>query len=486
MQNLESTYNIAMAYLPGIIGAIVVLAVGFWIASFVANKLGKLLSENKAVKKLLHTLTNGNEGQEKGIKVIVKIVYYILVLFVLGAVLEMFNLDRMTGPINSLIDPIFAFIPNLLAAVLIGIIAYVLAFVVRMLVVKLTEKLDVDNKVSQEFSSKEGDVSISKALADIVFWLIIFLFLPLILSSLGLTGILSPLQNMINKVLQMLPNIFTAGIVLFIGWFIAGKIRDVITSLTHSVGVDSVLKNDDNDTLKLSEIIGLIAYVLVLIPVIGAGLSILGLESLARPVTNMIDQILGQVPVIFSALVIVGLAYFLGKIVGEIVTGVVAKLDLEKPLKEMNLLAKDSDVHIGALVGNFVQFIIIFFAALQAFELIGFTQITELANKFIVLLGQIGLGLVIIAAGFYVANIVAGIIKKQATKSSDLLANVAKAAIIFLSVAMGLSQMGVADKIVEMAFGYILGATALAAALAFGLGGKEEAAKFLAEKREKK
>jgi hypothetical protein len=64
--------------------------------------------------------------------------------------------------------------------------------------------------------------------------------------------------------------------------------------------------------------------------------------------------------------------------------------------------------------------------------------------------------------------------KLKATGSGGL-ANIARVAIIGLVLAMGLKAMGLADNIVNMAFGFTLGSVAIAIALAFGLGGRDAA-----------
>ena len=50
-----------------------------------------------------------------------------------------------------------------------------------------------------------------------------------------------------------------------------------------------------------------------------------------------------------------------------------------------------------------------------------------------------------------------------------------------LFTAIGLTFMGLANEIVILAFGLILGSAAIATALAFGLGGRDAAARILAE-----
>jgi hypothetical protein len=58
---------------------------------------------------------------------------------------------------------------------------------------------------------------------------------------------------------------------------------------------------------------------------------------------------------------------------------------------------------------------------------------------------------------------------------------IVKYAIVALFTAIGLTFMGLADQIVMMAFGLILGSAAVATALAFGLGGRDAAARILEE-----
>ncbi len=482
MYDFDYYVNSVMGNLLPILGAIVILIIGWIIANFIANKIGGLLKKSSHVKQFVGKFSGKEGSEEKIINIIVKVIFFILIIFVVGAVFDALNLRIMTDTLNRFLGPIFAFIPKLIGAVIVLIVAWVIATLIKMLVQKAGEQFGLDSRVQSE--EKTG--SFTKALADIAFWVVMFLFLPLILSTLELGGILAPLQNMINKIFSMIPNIITAAIILLIGWFIATKIKEVVASILVSAGVDRLLKQDENDTMKVSEILSLLVYVLILIPVIAASLQVLGLETLAQPVSNMIAQILGFVPTLFAAVVIVFIAYFFGKIIGDIVTGVIAKLNVEKGLKNIGIISEESDLHVGKIVGKLVFVLIVFFAALQAAELLGFVQITILANQFIVLFGKVLLGLVVIALGFYVAQFVASIILKQNTTSSKLLATLARVIIVFFALAMGLTQMGIADDIIKMAFGFTLGAIAIAAAIAFGIGGRDEAARLLEKVRKGK
>lgn len=89
------------------------------------------------------------------------------------------------------------------------------------------------------------------------------------------------------------------------------------------------------------------------------------------------------------------------------------------------------------------------------------------------------LGAVIFMVGFWLANLVANVIGRGEYNSSRWLANLVRILIMGLVVAMGLRAMGIADSIVNLAFGLTLGAVAVAFAIAFGLGGRQPAERVL-------
>ncbi|MFM2080110.1 MAG: hypothetical protein RLZZ219_792, partial [Cyanobacteriota bacterium] len=80
------------------------------------------------------------------------------------------------------------------------------------------------------------------------------------------------------------------------------------------------------------------------------------------------------------------------------------------------------------------------------------------------------------AVGLYLANLAAGLLRSSGSQQGALLAQICRVAIVAFSGAMALQQIGVAPSIVNLAFGLLLGAIAVAAALAFGLGGRDVAA----------
>ena len=131
------------------------------------------------------------------------------------------------------------------------------------------------------------------------------------------------------------------------------------------------------------------------------------------------------------------------------------------------------------MVGTLVQVAVVWFALIQALELLGFDEVAVLMTDLLALAGRILLGLVIFLVGLYLARLAAGAIRASGVDQPNLLATAAQAAILVLTGAMALRQIGVANEIINLAFGLLLGAVAVAAALAFGLGGREVAGREL-------
>jgi len=122
-----------------------------------------------------------------------------------------------------------------------------------------------------------------------------------------------------------------------------------------------------------------------------------------------------------------------------------------------------------------VLVVIMLFATLAAAGLLGWTAMVAMLGAFIAFLAKLLLALIILVVGIYLANLAGKVILSTGLEQKRVLALLARIAIIVFAVAMALDQIGLANDIVNMAFGLILAGAALAAALAFGLGGKDVA-----------
>ena len=121
------------------------------------------------------------------------------------------------------------------------------------------------------------------------------------------------------------------------------------------------------------------------------------------------------------------------------------------------------------------------FAVSEAANRLGLEQVSALIAMFIQFGADILLGAVILVIGFWLANVVGNVVQRGEYNSSRWLGCLVRVLIMGLVIAMGLKAMGIADSIVNLAFGLTLGSVAVAFALAFGLGGRVPAERLLSD-----
>jgi hypothetical protein len=373
-----------------------------------------------------------------------------------------------------------AYLPSIVTAIILIIVALLVATLVRSLVVAILKRLHLDERLTHDPAKPAHLV---KPLGDLVYFIVLLLFLPAILANLGVGTLLAPLTGLISTVIAALPRLFGAALILFIGLFVARLVRNLVTSF--SAGLDGYgTRMGLKGTTSLSSLLGLVVYVLILLPVISATLGALGLPAVAQPVQNLIDRFLGAIPGVLSAALVIGISYIVGKLVADLVAGLLAGLGFDR-LPQALGLGGGAAVKVGSapattpskIVGTVVMVAIVLFATQAALNLLAFTALASLVAQLIVVGGKVLAGLAILVVGIFLAGLAAQLISSSAGGQSRMLSMVARVAVLVLFGAMALQQMGIALQIVNLAFGLTLGALAVAFALAFGLGGRDAAGK---------
>lgn len=466
-----------------LIGAFAVLIVGWLFALIISSLIGKALKKIGIDEKLARTgVVDQKTPAMEPHRWISKLVYYLLLLFVFVAFFQVLGLTLVTQPLNQLLGIVFTYIPKLLAALVLAIVAWFIATILKKVILQVLQKTKVDESLGSKAGFDKAKMPLSQTIADIVYFLVLLLFLPMILNALALGGLLEPLQQMITKVLEFLPNLIAAAIILIIGWFIARILQKIVTNLLIAIGTENLSERVGLSKVLgkqgLSGLIGLVVYILILIPVLIAALQALAMDAVTLPISNMLNQMLGILPALFGAALVVAIAYVLGKVIAEIIVNLLAGIGFDK-LPELLGIAKsppEGEKTLSQMMGYFVLAAIMLFAFIEAANILKFTLLADIIYEFIIFAGHILMGLIILAIGIYLANLAYKAVNSSGMGSASLLAYAAKISILVFAGAMALRQMGLANDIINLAFGLLLGAIAVAIALAFGLGGKEIAA----------
>ena len=241
-------------------------------------------------------------------------------------------------------------------------------------------------------------------------------------------------------------------------------------------------------TRKLSGLAGLVVYVFILFNVLLSSLNALALEAITRPASNMLGQVLDAIPRMFAAGVPSRARVFTSVAwcrncspAFSLVRGSIQCFRNSGLSKDM--AAVDGAKRPSELVGALLLTVIMLFASIEAAGLLGFVSLAVLLARLLEFAGQLALGIVVFGVGLFLANVAASTIRASGNAQAGLLATAARIGILVLSAAIALRQMGIANEIIELAFGLVLGSFAVAAAIAFGLGGRDIAAKQIEEWR---
>lgn len=477
-------------YGPTLLAGLAVLVLGWLFAvlvSYIVRKvLGKMSIDNKIAQWVAGPEAKRQIPIERWAGAVV---FWLILLFVVIGFLQTVKLTTVSGPLNSVLEPVMAYLPRAIGGGLLLLAAWIVATVVRKILLAVLSTINLDEKLGGKVFEGGQPIALSSTFAEIVYWLIFLLFLPAILQALAMQSLLEPVTNLFNKIFTFLPNLLSASAIALIGWLIARIIQRIVQGVLSCTGIDDLSEKwglaGSLGKQRLSGVISMVVYFIILVPVIISALGALHLEAITRPASDMLAKIMAALPNIFGALIVVLLAVLIGKIISGIVTNILAGMGFNNILVKMGLSNKvpEGKQSPSAWVGMVILAFIVLLASVTACDMLGFPSVGILVKDFIALAGHILMGVAIFALGLLLAQIVSKGISSSDSPHAERLSMLVRIVILALAGAMALRQTGLADEIVNLAFGLTLGAAAVAAAIAFGLGGRDTAARMLEDWR---
>ena len=500
-----------------LLGALAILLIGWLIAGIVSKVVRSLLKRTDVDNRLAAMISGGRTQSDLKVEnLIAAVIFWIIMILAVVAALNALNLQTVSTPLNAFLNQIFGFLPRLGSAAVLIAIAWVLATVVKAIVVRTAQSFSLDERLSEQSPTdpmSPAPFLLSETLGNALYWFVFLFFLPLVLGVLDLQGPLQPVQNLLDQILGALPNILKAVLIGVVGWFVARIVRGIVTNLLSATGADQIGAkfglSRSTGGQSLSWLIGTIVYVLILIPTATAALDALAIPAISNPATSMLNQILSALPKIFTAALILAIAYVIAKFVADLVTNLLSGIGFNNVFQWLGLpsptpqVPYNSEFQTGEtlrdptltdptiskptirtpseIVGVVVLVGIMLVATVAAIDVLQFEALRQIVAGLLVVFGRILVGLVVFAVGLYLANLAYSLINSSGSRQANLLGQTARVSIIALVAAMALQQMGIAPNIVNLAFGLLLGAIAVAIALSFGLGGREVAAEQLRE-----
>ncbi|HUL71143.1 MAG TPA: hypothetical protein VLT17_13010 [Gemmatimonadales bacterium] len=190
-------------------------------------------------------------------------------------------------------------------------------------------------------------------------------------------------------------------------------------------------------------------------------------------------QLGAVLPALIAAIAILLTGYLLARQLERWVDGLLKRMDFNRMAEAGGLREAvgraQSQLDPVHAVGKLLFWLTMLVVILLASTALGLENINRMFGVMLAFIPTLIAGIVIVILGIIVGEFVRGLIVASAGSVAGVptLAKIAKGAVVLISVFMALQQMGVAEEIVTAAFTLILGAVALAAGLAFGLGNRE-------------
>lgn len=386
-------------------------------------------------------------------------------------------------------------VEKVVIALVILLVTWLVAKVAKWAIAKLVQRIPVLQR------GEDKGESLGEGMGQIAALLIWLLGLVAVLQVFALEQVLQPVQQLLEVSLGFLPNVIAAGVIFFIGVVVARIVKQLIEATVGRVNFHGLFKRAQSTANRTSDAAGApaagegaaeqsgysveaaetnrritstlanVVFAVILIVVAIAALQVLGISAISDPATSMLNALLNAIPAIIAAALILGVGVLIAKFVGNLLESTLSSIGADRLAGSLGIEPRETSV--SAILAKVGQVGIVLFFGIMAAQSLNFPEVTAILNEVLGLGGRVLFGAVIIGVGFFVASLLANAVGDGAASS------IIRYGTLALFVAMGLQYMGIADSIITLAFGAVVVGGALAAALAFGLGGRDAAARQL-------
>ncbi len=249
----------------------------------------------------------------------------------------------MLDSIKNLLDSLLSGVPNIIVAILLLVLTFVVAKIVKDIIIKLANKFKLSEQLLKIHAVKDQATGfeIVKTVASLGYFVVFVLMIPGVLDRLGMNSVSAPLVNMVKNIFDYIPTIIGAGIIIFVGLFIAKLVCNILESVLKTVGFDKLAEIEVIKSLfknvKPSMVVAVAVKVFIIAIFVIEVINSLQLTVL----TNISESILLYLPNVIGAVVVIVLAY-------------IAIILADKFLSESNCLLKVVKSVVSVIAGFMV------------------------------------------------------------------------------------------------------------------------------------
>lgn len=349
-------------------------------------------------------------------------------------------------------------------ALLVIVVGYFIARLIEKLVRKGLSKTSVDDKLAK-LLGQDCD-GCEKGAAKFVFYLFMLIVVYFALNIAGQSEAVAPLQNILNDILGFIPRILAAGVIAFVGWILATLVKNLLVGVLTASKVDERLGLGDKKPITSS--LGMIAFFGIFLLILPTALSVLEMDEISVPISDMIDQIFDYIPALFSGIAIFALGYLIASIVQKVLANILGSLGVDTLPSKLGYSGGNEIAGrpLSLIISYVAMATILVMIGAQAIGIMKLGFISDLAEGFVEGYFNILAAVIIFAIAVYVANIVGQLVEPQ----SEFWAKVTRIAILVFLGAVALQKANI-SSLTNETFQLLITATIIAAAFAVGVGG---------------
>ncbi len=191
-----------------------------------------------------------------------------------------------------------------------------------------------------------------------------------------------------------------------------------------------------------------------------------------EPLQNALSTFLEYIPQLIGAIVILIVGYVVARILKAVVSRLLQAIGFDGWMEKGGIKQffdrAQTNQTPATIIGTLVFWFVFIIAITMAADALSIQQVSEVLAQLIAYIPSIIAAILILILAALLANFLAGIVRGET--GSDLLANIARYAILVYAAFAAITELGIAVQLTAPTFLIILGAAALAAAIAFGFG----------------
>src|SRR5918997_1616704 len=195
-------------------------------------------------------------------------------------------------------------------------------------------------------------------------------------------------------------------------------------------------------------------------------------DTLFQPLQNALSTFLSYLPQLIGAIVILIIGYIVAKVLQAVVGRVLKAIGFDSWMEKGGIKQffdrAETNQTPHSILGQLVFWFVFIIAITMAADALGIPQVSAVLAQLIAYIPSIIAAILILILAALLANFLAGIVR--GATGSEMLSSIARYAVIVYAAFAALTQLGIAVQLTANTFLIVLGAVALAAAIAFGIG----------------